>query len=590
MNPLMLPVMLPVLAAFAAALSGGRWQRLRCPIAVAAALASFVVSCAIINQGELYTLPWVGFGFDFTLRIYPFAGFVLLLNCAAATLAFAYCFTGMRERRGQGWFYFTLLLSLGFANGAALADNLGMLLFFWLGLLAPAYMLAARAGDGMESRSAALKGLLLNSFGGITLLAGAAITGVLAGTMSISSLAALPIKIQGWGVPGLLFFCCGLLAKIGVFPFHTYEEENAAVIPVPAAFLLAALDKILGVYLLVRVCTEFYALTGAVLAYPFLLIAGALTVLAGAGTALVRGDTRRICGALMTAQSGYILVAVANGDASGALLQLCCALVFTGCLFFSFATVEDSCGDSRLHLLGGAFPALSVCAAACALGLAGLLPLGGTFAPARFVLEALHGGNTWLAWLLALGAFLNMAALLRVAHSFFAGPRSDGRAALSLSVCACIFAVIGLAGCLWFRLPSVLASLVLPGKVFEPAVFPSLHIALAALLPLLPAALLQWKFPGLINEESPAIKNFSERRALDPYNYAMHGAFFLGRGFYVIDRAFDFASSIIPACFVGLGAMLVSRQNGMRNGYYLAWLIFGLVLFGLFVSYYGVQQ
>ncbi len=592
MNPLLVPLLLPVVAAFSAAFAGERFPRLRCFIALAAALASFVVACGLFGQGELYTLPWVGFGFDFTLRIYPFAGFALLLNCAAAVFASVYCWTYMEGKPRQGWFYFSLLLALGFANGAVLADNFGLLLFFWLGLLLPAYLFVALADRSGDCKAAALKTLLLNSCGGLFLLAGIAITGVLTGTMSISSVAVLPVKLQGWGIAGLLFFCLGLLAKLGIFPFHTYEEEAAAFAPVPASFFIAALDKILGVYLLIRVCSEFYVLTGAVLAYPFLLIAGVLTVLAGAGAAVVRDDSRRIAGALLTAQSGYVLIALANGDSVTALLQLLVALLSACCLFFAAGAADRATRTSRLQLLGGSFPALAGCVALAAAGLGGFLPLGGSFSQLRLSLEVLRGGHAVLFGALLFGGLLNMAALLRLVHSFFAGPKTARNAVPRLlTVCSAALAILSLAGCLWFKLPSLLFALTQPGKLFDPQFFPFWQLAAVALVPLALAALWQFLAPGLLREEPlfSWLCGLAERRVFDPYNYLLHAAFFLGRGFYVIDRAFDFVTSAVPACVAGIGSLLVAKLHGLRISYYFTWLLFGLVIFCLFVSYYGVM-
>jgi len=69
----------------------------------------------------------------------------------------------------------------------------------------------------------------------------------------------------------------GVLAKSGSGPFHTWIPQAADKAPIPVmAILPASLDKLMGIYLLARVCLDFFVMNNT--AYGLLLMIGSLTI------------------------------------------------------------------------------------------------------------------------------------------------------------------------------------------------------------------------------------------------------------------------------------------------------------------------
>ena len=85
----------------------------------------------------------------------------------------------------------------------------------------------------------------------------------------------------------------GALAKAGSAPLHTWIPTAAETTPVPVmAILPASLDKLLGIYILSRICLDFFVLNEFIIG--LLLIIGALTIIFAVMLALMQHDLRRL--------------------------------------------------------------------------------------------------------------------------------------------------------------------------------------------------------------------------------------------------------------------------------------------------------
>ena len=80
-------------------------------------------------------IPWAGFKIDFQLRYYAFSQFIIAAITVFTFLITLYSVKFMGDRPKNNQFYGFLLLTEAMAIGAALANNLIVMLFFWEGLL-----------------------------------------------------------------------------------------------------------------------------------------------------------------------------------------------------------------------------------------------------------------------------------------------------------------------------------------------------------------------------------------------------------------------------------------------------------------------
>ena len=89
------------------------------------------------------------------------------------------------------------------------------------------------------------------------------------------------ISVEPTGVAAAAFFLMmiGAIGKAGSMPFHTWIPDAAIDAPVAVmAFIPAAFEKLLGIYLLARICLDFFKIeTGSGLSL-LLMTVGAVTI------------------------------------------------------------------------------------------------------------------------------------------------------------------------------------------------------------------------------------------------------------------------------------------------------------------------
>jgi NADH:ubiquinone oxidoreductase subunit 5 (subunit L)/multisubunit Na+/H+ antiporter MnhA subunit len=198
-----------------------------------AAFLNLAVSGMMAGKEIAFSLPWAGFGIDFSLRLYSLSALMLLVGSLTSFLVALYTWAFMKDKENASLFNAYFLVTLALASGALLADNFVLLLFFWEGILVTLF--AMISSGGKNSFRTAVKALVIVGVTDICLMAGIALAGKLSGTLEISKMHISP-DMAGTGAFLLLFI--GALGKIGAMPFHTRRGQGSAapVHGVPAGF------------------------------------------------------------------------------------------------------------------------------------------------------------------------------------------------------------------------------------------------------------------------------------------------------------------------------------------------------------------
>jgi len=616
MNPLLLPIFLPLIAAPLIPALSQRIPKFRELTGIFVSIAVFIASVSLFRETAAYTVPWAGFGFDFTLRIYPFAAFILCAISGFAVLVSLYSSVFMQSKPNADWYWFSFLITLGFANGVALSDNLVLLLFFWEGLLVTLYLFLALARENTECKATAMKALIINGVADVLLMVGIGITGCLAKTMSMSSIAVAPLQISGWGLAGFLFMALGAMAKAGAIPFHTWIPDAATDAQLPfMAYLPAALEKVLGIYLLSRVCLDLYSLNGSPAMKIILMTIGAVTILVAVMMALVQSEYKRLLSYHAISQVGYMILGIGTGvpaGIAGGVLHMINHAVYKSCLFLTGGSVEHRTGTTKLAELGGlaaSMPVTAICFVIAAASISGIPPFNGYFSKELIYKGALDTGYTVFFIAAELGSLLTLASFLKLGHSVYFGKKPEAtpevkeapwQMLLPMGVLAGICVIFGFGAKLPITLliePSLAGTLSAVPEHLYGFHFDKLFLLVFAVIA---AALLNHWF-GVRSGGSPqkasehihhapvlgTAYTLAEARVFDPYDQGMTLTFFLGRGLYVLDRVFDFLIDTLPTAITEYGALLVSKFHTGFYGYYLAWIMAGFILLALLVSYTG---
>ncbi|MFH0879634.1 MAG: proton-conducting transporter membrane subunit, partial [Lentisphaerota bacterium] len=366
-----------------------------------------------------------------SLRLDHLSSFILLATTVFGFLVSLYSMGYMSGKERLREYYAYLLLTIGISCGVILADNLLLLLVFW-GLLGfTLYIMIGIAGP--EASSAAKKSLIIIGGSDCLLMLGVTIVWVLTDTLTLSN-----IRLDlADGFRYVAFFCFAIaaLAKAGAMPFHSWLPDCGEKAPASVtAFLPASLDKLLGIYLLVRLTTGMFVMNPAMNA--LLMLVGAGTIICAVMMALVQHDLKRLLSYHAVSQVGYMVLGIGTGTVlgiAGGLFHMLNHAIYKSSLFLCAGSVEKQTGTTDLDRLGGLAKAMPLTFVSClvaALAISGIPPLNGFYSK-WMIYQALvdsgrNGNYLWIIFLATamFGSALTLASFVKVLHSVFLCKRS----------------------------------------------------------------------------------------------------------------------------------------------------------------------
>ena len=270
-----------------------RW--LHGALLIAGTAIALVFAALLFGKDVNYVLPWMQWGtftIDFALRLYNFSGFIILAASAISFLIAVYTVVYMKKHNASRNFFAYMLITLGFVNGAVLANNLVMMLFFWEGLLITLFTMII--AGGRNSERTAIKAVIIDGVADLCLILGVGITASLAQTMAMDQIS-IATSNSTLGTVAFILMMTGAIAKAGSMPFHSWIPNAALDAPMPfMAFLPAALEKLLGIYLLTRISLDFFNIAAGSALSLVMMITGAVTLLFAVAMALIQKNYKKL--------------------------------------------------------------------------------------------------------------------------------------------------------------------------------------------------------------------------------------------------------------------------------------------------------
>jgi formate hydrogenlyase subunit 3/multisubunit Na+/H+ antiporter MnhD subunit len=224
----------------------------------------------------------------------------------------------------------------------------------------------------------------------------------------------------------------GAIAKAGSMPFHSWIPAAAAGAPASVmAMLPASLDKLLGIYLLVRLSAPGSGLFALGPGMSLLLmILGAVTIVVAVMVAMVQHDLKRLLSYHAISQVGYMVLGIGTLTTVGiigGLFHMINNALYKNCLFLCAGSVERQAGTTELDELGGLgrrMPLTFAAALVAALAISGVPPLNGFVSKwmvYQGVIETgLRGSFVFLVAAM-FGSALTLASFVKVVYSVFLG-------------------------------------------------------------------------------------------------------------------------------------------------------------------------
>lgn len=424
-NLLYMMVLLPACLALLALLLPRGSYPLRAGLYLAAVTLNLVFALGMFAAGDTTVLiPWAGFEINLALRVYAFSRFMVLATAGFAFLVGLYSVSFLRRKEYAGSFFFYYLITLALVNGAFLANNLVVMLFFWEGLLVTLFGMLVLVNK--KSAKTAVKALVLNGTADLLLMLGVAITCLQGGSLMMDVISGLPV--EGLGILGFTCMMLGAVGKAGSMPFHSWIPDAAKDAPLPfMAILPAALEKMLGIYLLARIVLDFYQLAPGSPLSIVLMSIGAITIVLAVAMALIQKDMKRLLSYHAISQVGYMILGIGTAipvGIVGGLFHMINHVIYKCCLFLTAGSVEKNTGTTDLKQvsgLGRLMPVTAVCFIIAAFSISGVPPFNGFFSKELVFDAALESGMVFYI-AAVLGAFLTAASFLKLGHAAFFGP------------------------------------------------------------------------------------------------------------------------------------------------------------------------
>jgi len=594
-------ILIPLIGGILMLLCGKKFNFFSALVFTVAALLEAAVVFLLFNTDIELIYPWAGFGFDLEFSLNKLSYFIVLAVSMFTVLVGLYSMVSLRKKNYANTYFFYYLLTVAFVNGAVLCSNMGVMLFFWEGLLVLLFgMLVAVNKTAVKT---AVKALVVNGAADLILMMGIGITCYVAGSMHMNDISKLPI--DGLGAAGFFMMLLGAIGKAGSMPFHSWIPTASEDAPAPfMAFLPAAIEKLLGIYLLVRIVVDFYDFQHGSVASLVVMSIGAVTLICAVAMALIQKDFKKLLSFHAISQVGYMVLGIGTAlpvGIVGGLFHMLNHAVYKCLLFLTSGSVEYRTGTTDLKKLGGlanVMPITAVCFMLAALSISGVPPFNGFFSK-ELVFDAALETNMLFYIIAVLGAFLTAASFLKLGHTVFFGKMNEEHKTVKEAPLGMLLPMIILAAlCIFFGLfneypllmfiQPALGDAVLHGESF--AGFPSntllLTITLIVLLLSVINHILGLRAGGGIPLHASdhfrycaglkSIYDVAERGAFDPYNILLFMVKYLSILAFKIDRGINAVYDIAIVKAAEFVSAQTSAINRGKVSAHLIWCIIGL--------------
>jgi len=440
------PVFLPLIIGFVILLLPNKFNSLFRGLTLIISIVTFVlgiivfksggpdVSWAILNLGDVnlkLILTATSLGKFMLLFAMGFGLLITLYSLKSRTIA--------DEKRNANIYYGAILLAIGGSAGILLSNHLLILLIFWEIVTVSLYLLVSTGRD--NSNFAATKSFAMIGASDAAFMLGIMLIWAISGTFVISD-----IKLATTSALPVIAFLLLLLAaitKAGALPLHTWVPTSGEYAPASVMALLpAAIDKLLGIYLLLIIVKKMFVIETAATLNLLLAIIGAATIIIAVMIAMVQHNLKKLLSYHAVSQVGYMILGIATGTPigiAGGIFHMVNNAIYKSCLFLCGGAVEQQTGTADLEELGGLGSKMPWTFATCliaALSISGIPPFNGFVSKWMIYQGVIDMGSEqvgataglWSVWLVAamFGSALTLASFVKLIHSMFLSRSPSG--------------------------------------------------------------------------------------------------------------------------------------------------------------------
>jgi len=291
---------------------------------------------------------------------------------------------------GNGRFFLFLIGFLGMMNGLVMADDLKWLGFFWEATTLCSFMLIGHDGT-TEARNNAARALLINSFGGLAMLAAGVLLAVNGIGGSISALTEATGATKDIILLPVALLCLAALTKSAQMPFQSWLL-GAMVAPTPVSALLHSATMVkAGSYLVLRLAPAFHSTKLSTM----IAIVGAFTFVVTSALACGQRNSKKVLAYSTIANLGLIVMCAGINTPlayAAALMTLCFHAASKGLLFMCVGTIEQKIGSRDIEDMGGIMSRMPFTTIVALIGMVSMLvpPFGMLMSKWMAIESAIH--------------------------------------------------------------------------------------------------------------------------------------------------------------------------------------------------------
>lgn len=438
LQPLVLPITIALVAgALAYVLS--RWSPDVCKLLALAGCGCVLAAAIAILRvpGQMFQWVWVtGLSKDISLAVElaarPLGMVVVIGGAVFALLITVYSIRAMEGQYWEGKFYAYLIWALAGACIVGLAGNLLVLLVGWEIVTLMLFLMINQGRANAKAGGAKTYGML--GFADACLLLAIALLVSMPGGTRNLSLTTVAGSVAGMGAMGYVVYVLLLVAgfaKAGAIPLHSWIPAAAQDAPTPVmAYLPAAVDKLLGIYLLAVVSLRLFKPDPAM--QVVMMVVGGVTILAAVLMAMMQHNLKKLLSFHAVSQVGYMVLGIGTGTTIGViggLFHMINNAIYKSSLFLMSGSVGRAAGSDELEDMGGlarALPITFVSGAIAAAAISGVPPFNG-FVSKWLIYQgtlqiANHGLAVALVVVAVFGSALTLASFVKVIYSAFLSP------------------------------------------------------------------------------------------------------------------------------------------------------------------------
>ena len=435
---LCIPVFLPLIIGFVMLFLPSWLSSLFRALTLIISIIAFVLGIILFKTSDssfVWSVLSLGeFNLTLFLTVTSLGKFILLFAMGFGLLITIYSLrsrTADDEKRNSNIYYGAILLTIGGSAGILLSNHLLFLLIFWEIVTVSLYLLISTGGK--ESNFAATKSFAMIGASDAAFMLGVFLIWSISGTFLISNISLATNSTIS--IIAFLLLMVAAITKAGAMPMHTWVPTSGEFAPASVMALLpAALDKLLGIYLLVIIVRSIFEIQSGALTLVLTII-GAATIIIAVMVAMVQHNLKKLLSYHAVSQVGYMILGIATGTPvgiAGGVFHMLNNAIYKCCLFLCGGAVEQQTGTADLEELGGLGKKMPWTFATCliaALSISGIPPLNG-FVSKWMIYQGIikmgteSTGTTaglWPVWLVAamFGSALTLASFVKLIHSMF---------------------------------------------------------------------------------------------------------------------------------------------------------------------------